>query len=78
MSGLLVMIPSGPWRVNARKSSGLSGSDRLEKLLSEKGCITRSDLEGIGYSRASAAQELNSPLEQGRLEKIGGGRDRAR
>ena len=54
--------------------SMLSGSDRLENLLSEKEYITRSDLEGIGYSRASAIQELNSLLEQGRLEKIGGGR----
>lgn len=54
--------------------SMLSGSDRLEGLLSQKEYVTRSDLEGIGYSRAAAVRELNSLLEQGRIEKTGGGR----
>lgn len=52
----------------------LSGPDRLDSLLSEKEYITRSDLEEIGYSRAPAVQELNLLMEQGRIEKIGGGR----
>ena len=54
--------------------SMLSGSNRLENLLSENEYVTRTDLEGIGYSRAAAVQELNSLMEQKRLEKIGGGR----
>ena len=52
----------------------LSGSDCLEELLSKKDYITRSDLEEIGYARAAAVQELNSLMEQGRIEKAGGGR----
>lgn len=52
----------------------LSGSDRLEELLSERDFITRSDLEDIGYSRVAAVKELNSLMEQGRIEKVGGGR----
>ena len=52
----------------------LSEVDGLEALLRAKEFITRSDLEGIGYPRASALRELNLLEEEGVVEKVGGGR----
>ena len=52
----------------------LSEVDGLEALLRAKEFITRSDLEGIGYPRASALRELNILEEEGVVEKVGGGR----
>ena len=54
--------------------SMLSDEDQLEALFRTKDYITRSDLERIGYSRASAVKEINSLLGDGRIEKVGGGR----
>jgi len=54
--------------------SMLTEKDDLESLLSSSGVITRSDLEALGYSRAAAIKEINSLQEQGRIERIGGGR----
>ncbi|MBQ7702496.1 MAG: putative DNA binding domain-containing protein [Candidatus Methanomethylophilaceae archaeon] len=54
--------------------SMLSEKDGLESLLSSSDFITRSDLESLGYSRASAINEINALEEQGRIEKVGGGR----
>ena len=51
-----------------------AGNDRLEDLLNSHDCITRSDLEDIGYSRAAAVDEINTLIAQNRLEKEGGGR----
>ena len=52
----------------------LSEVDGLEALLRAKEFITRSDLEGIGYPRASALREINLLEEEGVVEKVGGGR----
>lgn len=54
--------------------SMLSDEDQLTSLLRSKDYITRSDLEGIGYSRASAVEKINSMIGEGKIAKEGGGR----
>ena len=54
--------------------SMLSDEDQLTSLLRSKDYITRSDLEGIGYSRASAVEKINSMIGEGKIVKEGGGR----
>ena len=54
--------------------SMLMNNDRLESLLRSGDYITRVDLESIGYSRSAAVEKINSLIEEGRIERSGGGR----